>query len=299
MRLSDFQCLSIMVENDAEFNSTCKIDDKPPTGKYLLFIEKPNWADKSFKHIDSVVAIITTEELKSKFSSMNIGVAISENPKESFLKICNSIVPKYKDKITSVGSNCGISKTVEIPDYGVEIGNNVIIEDQVTIHAGVKIGNDCIIGRGTVLGCSNYERCFDSNGTFLRSRHNGSLKIGNGVTINENVMIDKAFFDWDSTEIADNCYIGRGSDISHGCKIGENSIIAHQVCICGNVIIGERVKVSVGAVLSNRIKIGDNAIVSLGSVVNKDVPSNSRVTGNFAIPHKKLINNLKKIISDQ
>ena len=298
MKLSDFMYLGLQVKNDAEFESACKIGDIPPKGKYLVFIEN-QYADRAtLGQIETVAAIITTKELCDKFEFEPYGIAICDNPKAAFLSICNSFAPKCRNKFTTIGSSCCISSRADISGHEVEIGNNVIIEEYVKVYPGVKIGDNCTIERGTILGCSNYERCRDENGLYIRPNHNGTLIIGNGVIIGEYAMIDKALFDWDCTEISDNCFIGRGSDISHGCKIGKNSVIAHQVSICGNVIIGANVKISVGAVVSNRIKIGDSAIVSIGGVVTKDVPNNSRVTGNLAIPHDKHIAIIKKITSE-
>lgn len=298
MKLSDFTYLGITVEKDAEFECACKTKDMPPKGKYLLFIENGEIDVSAFGHIHRVTAVITTRQLRDKFISEDFGLAVCDNPKAAFIKICNGIKVERRDDATAVGTGCSIANTADVPGFGVRIGNNVVIEDNVKLYSGVIIGDDCVIGRGAVLGCANYERCFDDNGAYVRAEHKGMLKIGNGVTIGENTMIDKALFDWDSTEIGDGCYIGRGSDISHGCKICEKSVIAHRVCICGNAVVGTGAKISAGAIVSNRVKIGEGAIVSIGSVVNKDVEACCRVTGNLAVPHDKHLAMLKKITSE-
>lgn len=298
MRLSDFLHLGINVDRDAEFGSACKLDDNPPQGTYLLFIENSKFAMSDFNHIKNVAAIITTDALKVRFELSKLGIALCEYPKATFVRICNTIEAKWEKKPTVIGENCFISPNVYIPHYGVQIGNNVVVEDGVKFCEGVIIGDDCVIGYGSILGCANYERCRDEQGRYLNAEHKGLLRIGRGVTVGEYTMIDKALFDWDCTAIGDGCYIGRGSDVAHGCKIGENSVIAHQVRICGNVTIGKGAKISVGSIVSNRVQIGDEAIVSIGSVVNKNVPPKSRVTGNFAIPHDKFLAEIKKAMAE-
>ncbi len=47
-------------------------------------------------------------------------------------------------------------------------------------------------------------------------------------------------------------------------------------------IIGDNVRIASGAIVFGGIKIGNNSIVGAGTVLNKDVPSNSVVVGNPA-----------------
>ncbi len=58
-------------------------------------------------------------------------------------------------------------------------------------------------------------------------------------------------------------------------------------------MIGEHFWAGLNATISNRITIGDHARVSLGAVVTKDIPSNTTVSGNFAIEHQRFLHNLK------
>jgi UDP-3-O-[3-hydroxymyristoyl] glucosamine N-acyltransferase len=68
--------------------------------------------------------------------------------------------------------------------------------------------------------------------------------------------------------------------------------------IAGSATIGDDVWIVPNASVSSGIIIGDNAFITIGSVVVKNVPSSSKVSGNFAIPHNKFIENLKRIVSE-
>jgi UDP-3-O-[3-hydroxymyristoyl] glucosamine N-acyltransferase len=96
------------------------------------------------------------------------------------------------------------------------------------------------------------------------------------------------------TIIGKNVITGGNITIGHDVVIGEESIIHGNSMLSGYVQIGKKCRIGPSAVIRNRITIGDEAIVSMGSVVTRDVPPKKRVTGNFALDHDIFIRNLKK-----
>ena len=63
--------------------------------------------------------------------------------------------------------------------------------------------------------------------------------------------------------------------------------------IAGHVAISDNVWVGPSVSISNRLDVGKDAYLTMGAVVVKNVSEGEKVTGNFAIPHKKFISNLK------
>ena len=53
--------------------------------------------------------------------------------------------------------------------------------------------------------------------------------------------------------------------------------------MCGGVSIGRSTLVGAGTIILPNIKVGDNVVIGAGSLVNKDIPDNTRVFGTPAI----------------
>ncbi|MCY1212651.1 maltose O-acetyltransferase [compost metagenome] len=65
----------------------------------------------------------------------------------------------------------------------------------------------------------------------------------------------------------------------------------------GHVMLSENVFVGPSATVTSRIRVGKDSKISIGSVVTKDVPANTRVTGNFAVDHEDWIEFVKSVRS--
>jgi galactoside O-acetyltransferase len=101
--------------------------------------------------------------------------------------------------------------------------------------------------------------------------HDGSLRIGNNVSINTNCCLAPA--DGGRLEIGDNVLIAqnvviRAADHRHD---DLDRPIIQQGHVGGEIFIGEGAWICANAVITRDVKIGAHAIVGAGSVVTKDV----------------------------
>lgn len=123
-------------------------------------------------------------------------------------------------------------------------------------------------------------------------------EVGDGTKIGTFVEIQKG------ARIGDRCKIGSHTFICEGVEIESEVFVGHSVTFindrypratsangqlqteadwnCQGTIVKRGASIGSGTTLLGGITIGENAIVGAGSVVTKDVPSNTIVAGNPA-----------------
>jgi len=263
-------------------------------GTLCTFVDDPQYLNE----VDNDhVIIITTREIAEQ---SGLPAIIIENPRISFFRVHNYLaknkIPEYVrgDFDTQIGQNCTISKQAYIEDKNIVIGNNVQIEEFVSIKANTVIYDNSILRAGTVIGGEGFEAKRMNEG-ILPVIHIGGVIIEENVEIKYNTCIDKAVYPWDNTVISKDCKIDNLIHIAHAVKIGKESLIAASSLIGGRSIIGEKVWIGAGSTISNNIIVGDGAKISIGSVVTKNVGIGQRVSGNFAVDHNKYLEFIKSI----
>jgi acetyltransferase-like isoleucine patch superfamily enzyme len=107
------------------------------------------------------------------------------------------------------------------------------------------------------------------------------VKIGPNTTVSLSVKIDSHA---GSVEIGSNCHLG------HGCVILSHDGAAKQIYqldnssskVIGKIVIEDDVYIEPKSIILNNVRIGRGSVVNAGSVVNRDVPPYSIVSGNPA-----------------
>ncbi|OCX20077.1 hypothetical protein BBI09_06790 [Stutzerimonas xanthomarina] len=226
-------------------------------------------------------------------TSLREGVRALEvdDPKWYFFTVLNYLaVTKARSK-SVIAKTAEIHPTAVISETGVIIEDDVIIEPNVTVLKDVIIRSGAVIRAGAVLGVDGYEHKRTSRG-ILTVAHDGKVVIGKCAEIGVNTNVVKGF-SYRDTIVGDETKIDALVHYAHGAQCGSRCMIVASAMVAGHVTMGDDVWIGPNASISNRTTIGDGAFVTLGSVVVQDVPANTKVTGNFAIPHMKFIRNLK------
>lgn len=162
-----------------------------------------------------------------------------------------------------IGHNVKIGAFVTI-EADVEIGDGTEIGPNACILNGTRMGRNCKIFPGAIIGAIPQDLKFDHEDSIL--------KIGNNVTIREYCTINRGTAANYSTEIHDHCLIMAYCHVAHDCIIRQRCVLANNVTLAGHIEIGEKTILGGLVAVHQFVSIGDHVMVGGGSLVRKDVP---------------------------
>ena len=250
---------------------------------YIKKIENKNI--KKEKYLPDIFNISHQNNQSFNYILCDENEMLGVNTLHDFNKIDKIYQELLINKLIKKGVNIINPSTVRV-SYDTIIGKNSIIEPFVIIAKGVKIGSQVIIKSYSNIDSSHIgNNC--SIGPYARLRPFSKIdeksKIGNFVEI-KNSKIGK------NTSISHLSYIG-DSSLGRNVNIGAGTITCnfdgknkHKTIIENNVFVGSNCS------LVAPIKIKRNSKIGAGSVITKNIPSNS-----LALTRPKLI--IKKKIN--
>lgn len=253
----------------------------------------------------SVIFIEKSEDVK-KINTKNKTIVLVDDPRGVFVKLINKCFPLEikKGKIhpsAVIDDEAEIHSSVYIGPQCVigkcKIKANTVIYPNVTINDNITIGKNVTIGPGCVIGYDGFGYNRNEKGHLEKFPHYGGVIIEDDVEIGSNVSIDRGVLD--DTIIKQGAKIDNFCHIAHNVIVGKHSLVIAHAMIGGSTKIGDYSWIAPSAALMEGIKIGDKALVGLGAVVTKDVPDNTVVVGNPAVPldvfkkTQKILKNLK------
>lgn len=175
---------------------------------------------------------------------------------------------------------------------GVSLGENVVLHPNVVIYPSVSIGDNVEIGAGSVIGAPGNAYVRQPDGSLRHFPHIGGVTIGDNVTIGANTNVDSGGLG--PTRIGSGTKVGNLCQIAHNVEIGSDCLLAGRVQIGGGTKIGNRTEIWPSSIISHKLIVGNGCDIKIGSVVVQNVPDDSAVSGNFAIPHHKSLREFAK-----
>lgn len=148
----------------------------------------------------------------------------------------------------------------------IRIGDGVIIDDGVLLDAkgddneGITIGNNCYVGRFSVLSCKNGNITlgdYANISTFCNISSNASITIGEKTLLGSHTAIFATAHNIDDvdTDIMDQGFTAKGVSIGRNCWLGS------------------------GVSVVDGVAIGADSVIGAGAVVTKDIPQKSVAHG--------------------
>lgn len=185
----------------------------------------------------------------------------------------------YIGKNVTLGRGIKIYPQAYIGD-NCTIGDNTIIYPGVKIYHGVKIGKCCIFHSGAVIGADGFGFA-PVNGHYHKIPQLGIVEIGDDVEIGANTTVDRSTMG--STKIGNGVKLDNLIMIAHNVEVGDDTVMAAQAGIAGSTKVGARCKVGGQVGLAGHIHIGDDVEIGAQSGIQRNIRNGSRVIGSPAV----------------
>lgn len=144
------------------------------------------------------------------------------------------------------------------------IGDDTIIENNVTIYPGARIGKNCHVFPGTCIATTPQDLKFKGEYT--------TVEIGDGTILHECVTIHRATASKQVTRIGKNCLIMAYCHVAHDCTLDDGVIMSNSVQMAGEVIVDPFAVIGGGVLIHQFTHIGSYCMIQGGSGLTKDIP---------------------------
>jgi UDP-3-O-[3-hydroxymyristoyl] glucosamine N-acyltransferase len=287
--------LDFFLVNDNEINNVKSIYDLSFNSNSIGWCSDQNIEEiKNIKNGTILISEATFQIINNENIGIGLNKIIVEYPRLAFASILRNFFSK-SIVYGKIHNSAVIETNISFDRNLVNIGPNVVIEENVTLGSNIQIGSNSVIKEGTVISdgvqigsnCTiggigfGYEK--NEHGNYELIPHLGNVVLKEFVDIGNNVCIDRAVLG--CTLLEKGVKVDNLVHISHGVTIGSNSLIIAHAMIAGSVKIGENTWVAPCVSIRQKLKIGDNVTIGLGSVVLNDVQNGETVIG---VPAKKM-----------
>ena len=247
--------------------------------------EKQSYAESSKAR---VLVVDETVEYSSLLREQGKVLLVVSNPRQTMALIASHFFVKHPDsgihtsaiidaeakidETAHIGAGCVVGKAT--------IGAHTVLMPNVVVYDDVKIGSNCMIQAGAVIGTDGLGCIRDAEGKMTKFPHLGGVVIGNDVEIGANCQIAKGAFS--DTIIEDGCKINGLCFIAHNCHLDENVWITGDTMLCGSVQVEKNTTIFSNVIIREQRKIGEGSVIGMGSVVTKNVPDHETWIGSPA-----------------
>ncbi len=261
--LTETKASAVILMKEDEQNCPCAslVCDDP----YLVFSRISSMLDhsKSFHPEIHPTAIIHDDAIVPKSCNIQAGAFIAEGA-----SLGESVY---------IGANSVIEKNAQI-------GDNSWIAPNVTLMNDCVIGNRAVIHSGVVIGGDGYGFSENEEQSWEKIPQVGSVIIGDDVEIGANTTIDRGALS--NTVIGNGVKLDNLIMIAHNVVIGDHTAIVASSSIAGSSKIGKYCRISGQVGITGHVDIADHTTLTARTSVMKSI-SKSGVYSSNLFPHQE------------
>ena len=174
-------------------------------------------------------------------------------------------------------------------DTGVTVGAFAVIGDDVVIGAGTIIAPHAMVNGPTVLGRDNHVFQFASLGDAPQDKkYQGEptqLVVGDRNVFRESCTVNRGTaLGHGITRVgSDNLFMAY-SHVGHDCVVGDRCVLSNCTALAGHVELDDWVILSGYAAVHQFCKVGAHAFLANNAAATRDVPPYVMVAGSPAAP---------------
>lgn len=168
-----------------------------------------------------------------------------------------------------VHPNAKLGENVEIEPFAtvmddVEIGDRTRICSHAVIQSCSRIGTDCVIHPGAVIGGVPQDLKFKGEYTLAI--------IGDRTVVRECATVNRGTASKGKTVVGNDCLIMAYCHVAHDCKLGNHIIMSNATQLAGEVVVDDWAVIGGGTLTHQFTHIGAHVMIQGGSRINKDIP---------------------------
>lgn len=171
--------------------------------------------------------------------------------------------------LASISPKAIIGKNVTIEpfsyiDENVVVGDNSIIMSGAQLRNGTRLGMNCVVFPGAVVGGIPQDLKFKGEDTLAI--------VGNYTTIRECVTINRGTSAKNQTIVGSHCLLMAYSHVAHDCILSDYVIVGNATQLAGEVEVDHHAILSGGTLVHQFTRIGAHAMIQGGTRLGKDIP---------------------------
>lgn len=289
----------------------------------LSFFENTKYAD-ALKETGAAALILSKRHAAK--APAGAALLLSDRPYKAYALAAQAFYPARKvaggvhpraivDAAAELGEGVAVAAGAVV-EAGAQIGAGTSVGPNSVIGAGVRIGRDCRIGPlvvlshceigdrvtlhpGVKIGQDGFGFAPDPAG-HVKVPQLGRVLIGDGCDVGANSTIDRGA--GPDTVIGPGCWIDNLVQIGHNVTLGRGCIVVAQAGVAGSSHLGDFVAVGAQGGIAGHLKIGTGAQVAAKSGVMTDIPAGETWCGAPAMPIKRFfreVATLKRLAQDK